>query len=59
MILVDTGIFALLRPHGHVDLASELLLQFLLYGNKDFPDSVNRHILEFTLNFIHKTDQFD
>ena len=53
------GIFALLRPLGYVDLANELLLQLLLYGNKDFPDSVNRHILELTLNFIHKTGRFD
>ena len=53
------GIFALLRPLGYVDLANEFLLQLLLYGNKDFPDSVNRHILELTLNFIHKTGRFD
>ena len=39
--------------------ANELLLQLLLYGNKDIPDSVNRHILELTLNFIHKTGRFD
>ena len=53
------GIFALLRPLGYVDLANEFLLQLLLYGDKDFPDSVNRHILELTLYFIHKTVQFD
>ena len=53
------GIVALLRPLGYVDLANEFLLQLLLYGNKDFPDSVNRHILELILNFIHKTGRFD
>ena len=53
------GIFALLRPLGYVDLANDFLLQLLLYGDKDFPDSVNRHILELTLNFIHKTGRFD
>ena len=53
------GIFALLRPFGYVDLANEFLLQLLLYGDKDFPDSLNRHILELILNFIHKTDRFD
>ena len=53
------GIFALLRPLGYVDLANDILLQLLLYGDKDFPDSVNRHILELTLNFIHKTGRFD
>ena len=53
------GIFALLRPLGYVHLANDFLLQLLLYGVKDFPDSVNRHILELTLNFVHKTGQFD
>ena len=46
------GIFALLRPLGYVDLASDFFLQLLLYGDKDFLDSMNRQILEFTLNFI-------
>ena len=53
------GIFALLRPLGYADLAHDFLLKLLLYGDKDFPDSVNRHILELTLNFIHKTGRFD
>ena len=53
------GIFALLRPLGYVDLANDILLQLLLYGDKDFSDSVNRHILELTLKFIHKTGRFD
>ena len=53
------GIYALLRPLGYVDLANECLLQLLLYGYKDFPVSVNRHILELILNFIHKTGRFD
>ena len=53
------GIFALLRPLKYVDLANDFLLQLLLYGDKDFPDSVKRHILELTLNFIHKTGCFD
>ena len=54
-----SGIFALLRPLGYVDLANEFLLQLLLYGNKDFPDSSNRHILELTFNVIHKSGRFD
>ena len=53
------GIFALLRPLGYVDLAHDFLLKLLSYGDKDFHDSVNRHILELTLNFIHKTGRFD
>ena len=47
-----TGIFALLRPLGYVDLANDFLLQLLLYGDKDFPDSVTGHILELTLDFF-------
>ena len=53
------GIYALIRPFGYGNLANELLLQLLLYGDKDFPDSLNRHILELTLHFIHKTGRFD
>ena len=40
------GIFALLRPLGYVNLANDFLSQLLLYDDKDFPDSVNRHILD-------------
>ena len=53
------GIFALLRPLGYVDLAHDFLLKLLLYGDKNFRESVNRHILELTLNFIDKTGRFD
>ena len=53
------GIYSLIRPFGYGNLANELLLQLLLYGDKDFPDSLNRHILELTLHFIHKTGRFD
>ena len=45
--------------NGYVDLANDCLLQLLLYGDKDFPDLVNRHVLELPLNFIHKTGRFD
>ena len=30
-----------------------------MYGNKDFPDEINRNILELTLQFIHETGRFD
>ena len=53
------GIYALLQPHGYVDLANEFLLRLLLSGDKDFSDSMNRHILQRTLNFIHKAGRFD
>ena len=48
------GIYALLRPLGYVNLKNEALLQLLLYGDDDFPSSLNRHILELKLQFIHK-----
>ena len=53
------GIYALIRPLGYVNLANEALLQLLLYGNKDFPISLNRQILELTLHFIHETGRFE
>ena len=33
------------------------LLQLLLYGDKDIPDVVNRIILQWTVDFIHKIGQ--
>ena len=36
------GVSALLRPLGHTDLSNEFLMQILLYGDKDFPDSLNK-----------------
>ena len=53
------GIFSFLRPFGYVDFENEFLLQLLLYGDKNLSNSVNRHIVELTSNFIHKTGQFD
>ena len=34
------------------------LLQLLLYGDKDFPDDVNKIILKLTIDFIHKAGRF-
>ena len=42
------GIYALLRPLGNVNLRNDAPLQLLLYGDDDFPNSLNRHILELT-----------
>ena len=53
------GVSALLRPLGHTDLSNESLMQILLYGDKDFPDSLNKNILLLTLRFIHETGRFD
>ena len=41
------GVSELLRPF--------VLVQYLLYGNKELSDDVNKNMLKLTLNFIHKT----
>ena len=53
------GIYALIRPLGYVNLQNVALLQLLLYGGDDFRNSLNRHILELTLHFIHETGRFE
>ena len=53
------GVSALIRPYGHTDLQNSLLMQILLYGDKNFPDEVNKDILLLTLKFIHKSGRFD
>ena len=54
-----TGVSALLRPLGHTNLPNDFLMQILLYGDKDFPDGINKDILLLTLRFIHQTGRFD
>ena len=54
-----TGIYGLLLWLGCVNLKNDALLQLLLYGDDDFPNSLNRHILELTLLFIHETGRFE
>ena len=53
------GVLALVRPFGLTKPSNEVLTQLLMYGNKDFPDEINRNILELTLQFIHETGRFD
>ena len=53
------GIYALLRSLGYVNLKNDALLQLSLYGDDDFPDSLNRHIVEILLQFIHETGRFE
>ena len=45
----------LIRPLGHTDLSNGFLMQILLYGDKDFPDSRNKDILLLALRFINET----
>ena len=50
------GVSELLRPFVQINtLPNNVLVQYLLYGNKELPDDVNKHLVEFTPNFIHKT----
>ena len=52
------GISELLRPFVQIDtLPNNVLVQYLLYGNKELSNDINRNILERTLNFIHKTNR--
>ena len=48
------GVTELLRPFVQIEtLPNNVLVQYLLYGNEELPNDVNRTILEHTLNFIH------
>ena len=38
---------------------NNVLVQILLYGDKDFSINVNKNVLKLTLNFIHKTGRFN
>ena len=50
------GVSELLRTFVQIDtLPNNVLVQYLLYGNKELSNDINRNILERTLNFIHKT----
>ena len=54
-----TGVFALLQPFGYTNLQNNVLIQILLYGDQNFPNELNKNILLLTLQFIHKSGQFD
>ena len=50
------GVSELLRPFVQINtLPNNVLVQYLLYGNKELSDDVNKNLLKLTLNFIHKT----
>ena len=54
------GVSELLRSFVQIDtLPNNVLIECLLYGNKNLTDDVNRSILELTLEFIHRTGRFD
>ena len=53
------GVFALLRPFGFTNLPNNVLMEILLYGDKNLPNELNKSILLLTLQFIHKSGRFD
>ena len=53
------GVFALLRPFGYINLSSKVLIDILLYGDKNLPGDLNKDIILLTLRFIHETGRFD
>ena len=53
------GVSVALRPFVEINsLSNNVLVQLLLYGDKNLSSDVNRSILELTLDFIHKTGRF-
>ena len=54
------GVSELLQSFVQIDtLPNNVLIECLLYGDKNLTDDVNRSILELTLEFIHRTGRFD
>ena len=54
------GVSELLRPYVRMNsLPNNVLVQILLYGDKDFSIDVDKNVLKLTLNFIHKTGRFN
>ena len=43
---------------GYANIPNEPLTHLLSYGDKDFPNDLNKNILELTLEFIHETCRF-
>ena len=53
------GVFDILRPLEYNNLPNDVLVQILLYGDKNLPDYLNKQIILLTLRFIHDTGRFD
>ena len=54
-----TGVSEFLRPVVQIDtLSNNVLVQYLLYGNKELSNDLNKNTIEKTLNFTHKTCRF-
>ena len=54
------NLLAGIRPFVQINsLSNNILVEILLYGDKDFSDDVNKTILELTIKFINETGRFD
>ena len=54
------GVSVLLRQFVEINsLPNDVLVQILLYGEKNLSSEINKSILEFTQVFIHNTGRFD
>ena len=48
-----------IRPFVQINsLSNNILVEILLYGDKDFSDAVNKTILELSVKFINETGRF-
>ena len=41
-----------------INLRSHLLIHLLLHGDQNFPNELNKHVIELTLRFIHEIGRF-
>ena len=54
------NLLAGIRPYVQINsLSNNILVEILLYGDKDFSNDVNKTILECTIKFIYETGRFD
>ena len=52
------GVFALLQPFGYINPSCKVLVELLLYCDKDLLYDLNRIMILPTLQFIRKTCRF-
>ena len=54
------GVSVVLQPLDQIKtLSNNVLVQLLLYGDRNLSSDVNKHVLELTLSLIHQTGRFD
>ena len=53
------GVSVVLQPFFQINtLSNNVLIQLLLYGNKDLSSDVDKRVLELTLNSIQQTGRY-